>query len=218
MADESTFDPYALMFCDLEATGLDPREDSILELSYELTTFAYPFLPPVVGAYLPLADTLLVTEGAEDMADHLITDEVTGKVIDVRKSVNGQPFVHPTVVEMHEKNGLFVALRKGPTLTLAAIEAQLLNLSADWPLDKDRKVRLAGNSVHFDLSFLRVHIPTFAKRLSHQVFDVSATLLACRAAGMPAPPKPEEAHRARADVERSLATARMLSEWMRRGT
>jgi hypothetical protein len=74
---------------------------------------------------------------------------------------------------------------------------------------------LGGNTAHFDLGFLRVHMPEFAKRLSHRVFDASGFYRQCLSVGMPELPKPVEAHRAKEDVERSIELARECGRWIR---
>ena len=94
------------------------------------------------------------------------------------------------------------------------VEQELLFLSQDWPLEKDRKVVLAGNSVDFDRGFLRKHMPEFAKRLSHRVSDASSYYRFCRDLGMPRRPKPENAHRAAVDVRESLELQRACAIWV----
>lgn len=76
------------------------------------------------------------------------------------------------------------------------------------------KFTLLGNSVHFDLRFVRRLFPKFAKRLSHRVIDVSAISLFCQSLGMP---KPEgaPAHRAMADVDESLRLLASFRKWIR---
>jgi len=207
--------PWGLLWLDLETTGLEPREDGILEIAYHLTDFEYPYAPKSVSQYR--GHYLVQSPFARAVADDNLANRV--------------------VQEMHDKSGLAARIREHyleeradataraegiafrPRYTLTApttIEADLLTLSQDWPLeDKDARVVLAGNSVHFDLGFLRVHFPAFARRLSYRVFDVSSTLMFCRSLGMPAPPKVEPAHRAMEDVEHSMRTAKACAEWMR---
>src|SRR6188474_130726 len=59
------------------------------------------------------------------------------------------------VREMHSHNGLLAACSLAG-LPLAEVEAALIErLAADT--EPDDKIMVAGNSVHFDLGFLRVH-------------------------------------------------------------
>jgi oligoribonuclease (3'-5' exoribonuclease) len=188
-ATEARAEPYAIEWLDLETDGLDPRSCGILEIAWILTRFAYPYEELVRG------HRLVWSSHAERL-------------------VNGD--ADPFILDMHDKSGLRAALSEEKILpgSESRVERELLDLSAGWPLeDKDARVVLGGNSAHFDLGFLRIHMPTFAKRLSHRVFDVSAMLMQARSLGMPVPPKTEPAHRAMADVEHSIATARRLAEW-----
>ncbi len=64
---------------------------------------------------------------------------------------------------------------------------------------------LAGNGVHFDLSFLRVHAPSACKRLNYRVINVSTFRDALALWGLPPAPKAERTHRAKSDVLISIA-------------
>ena len=75
------------------------------------------------------------------------------------------------------------------------------------------KFLLAGSSIHFDLGFLRVHMPKLAAKFSHRLFDVSAIKLFCESLGMPKLPK-AEAHRAMVDVEESFAHYKACADWV----
>ena len=79
--------------------------------------------------------------------------------------------------------------------------------------DKDERPTLAGRTVHFDLGFIRHHMPRLAARLSHRVYDVSAICLFCESLGMPRLKK-GEAHRASEDVLESVEHARRCAEWL----
>ena len=182
---------FALFAVDVESTGLDPERDRLLELSYALTRFEYPY-EQMGGVSM---GTYLVAGGF----DHL---------------KNANAFVQA----MHEKNGLAAALdpsnERTTKTSLATIESDLLRLSDGWPLEKEERVVIAGNSPHFDLGFLRVHLPAFAARLSYRTFDASGFYRFCLSLGMPPLPKPEEAHRAAEDVRRSLELVRACGAWV----
>ena len=203
MVDEQDAKPVYLCWADLETSGLDPLKEDILEIYLVLTTFTPPFLP------------------VKSPHHYIITGRGRDRVLAAD--------VHPFVLKMHEKSGLRSELDDLEKLSdLATVEKDLLDLSHDWPgvgvdvtklPDEERrritdsKVVIAGNSSHFDLSFLRTHLPRFAARLSHRVFDVSAMSLLARSMGMPRLPKAER-HRAKVDVEESMFQAQLVSDWL----
>ena len=83
--------------------------------------------------------------------------------------------------------------------------------------DKTLTWHLAGNSVHFDRSFLNNNYCKVAERLSHRILDVSAVKMVARAMGMPHD-KGEPAHRALDDVKSSVAELRACVEFFRPGS
>lgn len=128
---------------------------------------------------------------------------------------------HPAAVEMHSKNGLLHEARKlrvsedcseaFRSLDRALFE-QAVKFRGDWGGSEKTPITLLGNSVHFDLAFVRRVFPSFAKTLSHRVFDVSACRLFCESLGMPKS-KAEPAHRAEADAAESLRFLAGLREY-----
>lgn len=118
----------------------------------------------------------------------------------------------PFVLDMHTENGLLDACAKSPTV-LADVEEWLLAVVPEIA-DKEEMTVIAGSTISFDLSFLRVHMPKLAKRLSYRHFDVSAIKFFCRSLGMPKPPK-AEAHRAAADVRESIDHLKVCIDWLR---
>lgn len=194
MTDETPKRVHALCWLDVETTGLHSETDHLLEIAYRLTAFDYPF--ETIAARFPIrseASFLIDSEGSR----RLLAGECSS-----------------FIQEMHTKSGLLADLRARPRVPLLAIELELLELSESWPLDKEEKVQLAGNSVAFDLGFLRHHMPAFASRLSYRTFDASSHYRFCLSVGMQPLPKPEETHRSAADVERSIMLARSCAEWV----
>lgn len=118
----------------------------------------------------------------------------------------------PFILEMHTKNGLLAECVRSD----AFIEEADAALAALVPQAASREdlLVLAGSSIHFDHDFIRVHLPEFAKRLSHRHYDVSAVKLFCESIGMPKLPR-AEAHRAQADVLESIDHAQRCAEWVR---
>ncbi len=171
---------------DLETGGLNEQGDQVLEVHarFGVVTVADGWVPSEfsLSRVLPLID-------------------------DVRRW-------HPAVVEMHSKNGLLLeavnARKEAGEQTERAFnvcDAELRRTAEAFrqSLDGDDKVRitLLGNSVHFDLRFVKRVFPEFAKLLSHRVLDVTSIRLFCQSLGM-AKPEGEPAHRAESDVGESL--------------
>lgn len=112
----------------------------------------------------------------------------------------------PFIANMHTANGLLRVLDSGGGIQCERAEDEALSL-----VTSGEKHTLAGNSVHFDLAFLREHMPRLADRFSHRLLDVSAIRLFMRTLGFPEV-KGEPAHRAWADV---LSSARELEAFRR---
>lgn len=182
-----------LLWVDLETTGLEPREHTILEVHMARASLEHPF------------------ETTELFNGVIHFDLDAAKFVIDGDPVPYRSLIHPTVIEMHEKNGLWAACKEAKT-SLVEVEDLLCELVPEVENREDKPV-LAGNSVHFDLSFLRAHMPKFAKRLSHRVYDVSAVSLFARSLGMPKLPK-DEAHRAKADVLASIRQASACANYL----
>ena len=181
--------PRYLLWWDTETTGLDPTSDRLLEVAWTLTEFDYPYRQ--FGAL----EAFVLRHHWEPPI---------------------RMWLDPVVLEMHERNGLLAEIEGGAMahVTPNALVETVERLSFGWPVaERDERVVLAGNSVHFDLGFVRKHLPNLAARLSHRVFDVSAMSMFCRSMGMPRLPK-NDAHRAAADVQGSLSQARACASWL----
>ena len=185
--------PAWLFWCDCETTGLNEKESSIVELSYMVTEFNYPYALSTNG----------VSRGT-----YLIRGPGRDNLINGRCSL--------AIQEMHSNNGLIKDLEdESKTTSLFTVESDLLAISEEWTTEKDKRVVIAGNSVGFDLRFLQQYIPAFASRLSHRVFDVSSMSTQLRSLGMSRLPKSSApAHRALEDVESSLLQARACADWV----
>lgn len=121
--------------------------------------------------------------------------------------------VHPVVLEIHHKNGLWADCDKSTT-TLAEVEGRLIALTGETPAsDRENQTTLAGSCVSFDLAFINRWMPRLAKYLHYRVYDVSSVILFARSMGMPRPPK-VEAHRAMADVRESIENARRAAHFV----
>lgn len=176
-----------LLWCDIETSGLNPRENKILEIATQLTDL----YPNPFGEARPDPSTIYEA---------------------VIRCQNTEIF-SPFILDMHTKNGLLVECAKSEVDLLRA-ESRLLEIVPEV-VDKDERTVLAGASVHFDLGFLRAHMPTLAARLSHRVYDVSAVKLFCRSLGMSPFPKVEDLpHRAMVDLKESMNHAWTCMRWL----
>lgn len=107
------------------------------------------------------------------------------------------------VQAMHTDNGLWSACESSEISLVQATDAACEWLS-QWP----GKLTLAGDSVHFDLGFLRQSMPRVSDRFSHRLLDVSAFRVAREILGMPGADFGASAHRAQGDVLASVAKCR----------
>lgn len=186
-----------VVWLDLETSGLDARNCEILELAF---------------AYAPEDPTVITVR--DSMVFPCMSDPRDW---------------HPEVVAMHSANGLLAACvkaYKASSLQTAsrlqtAVKRHFFREKAARrvrrrlpQLPGNEKFILAGNSVHFDLGFLREHIPELAELFSHRLLDVSAAKLFCRSLGYE-PPKRVPVHRAAYDVEASIAEFKQLQEFAR---
>lgn len=173
-----------LVWLDLETTGLNPSSDTILEVAVCRASLSDPFNAQV------------------------ILNEAIWFHPDLVKKQD------PFIIDMHTKNGLFAACAD-ETKAKDLFEVEDVLLKA-FPLVtvKDDMPKLAGSSVHFDDSFIKAHMPRFAKRLSHRHYDVSALKLECESQGMPRFQK-AEAHRALDDIYESITHAKECRAWLR---
>ena len=171
------------LWIDLETTGLHPGIDNILEWA-----------------------VLAVDDTAQDMP---ILDAASG-VLGVPRGI--REGCSAVVRNMHDANGLWDACAAA-TDTVADAERKILLAVGAWFGRDASKVVLAGASVHFDLAFVREHMPRLAKLLSHRVFDVSTLKAFARLYPGGFADLKADAHRAMADVTASLAETRAFRSW-----
>jgi oligoribonuclease len=144
---------HSFLWLDLETTGLDPATGRILEWAVVLA--------------------------ADDAEGDMMPVEEYSSVVAVPRAV-ALGLCDDFVKRMHTANGLFDACNAAtddPGADLATAEAFIVDLIGG---EATRGVILAGSTVHFDLAWIRVHMPTLARCLSHRCFDVSTLKMAER--------------------------------------
>ncbi len=151
----------------------------------------------------------------EESLDPFITDmHSTSGLIKAARAKHHELGIsdNPEEVRYVNRDGRLFA--EGYATTLEALEDALLMLiPLKKNVERDDITALAGSSVHFDLSFLRIHMPRLAANVSHRCYDVSAVKLFCRSLGVAKFPR-EEAHRALPDVKESMKHARWCASWL----
>ena len=108
----------------------------------------------------------------------------------------------PEAWEMHQKSGLLADMR-GPSLVLGLVERMLCEALDPYPMNT---VMLAGNSIHFDRSFIREDMPRLDGLLHYRHMDVSCLTTFLEGAGLLERDKGPKPHRAMPDVQRSIDT------------
>lgn len=190
--------PPGFVFLDIETTGLDPERDLILELAILVTDSE---LNEVAAFETPITYPIFRSDDFRDV----VPDKY--------------------VLEMHKKSGLLkdVCLKGGNMKDAEVRALRFLNGlhekrgsgfdGATVGIVTEEPARplltLAGFSVHFDRSFLKVHMPALERRFSHRHVDVSVLKeLQKRWEPAPSEEKKEPAHRALADCREALEELR----------
>lgn len=186
-----------LVWLDLETTGLNERRGTILEL----------------GA-------ILTNNKLEELSAWSSVVHPTSYWLDLSHW-------DPSVVAMHGKTGLLAEclvcehdiVKVGNNFTLWL--TQELHQSTAAPESWRGELTAAGFSVHFDLRWLRQHLPNLQQIFSHRVLDVSSLKILARrwwgdAAGKvlepPASDDYGQEHRALADCRAAIACLRRIRD------
>lgn len=174
---------HEFLWFDVETTGLDPREGVLLEWGLVLAADDRD------GDMRPLEQY--------SAALHWHGDRTA---------------LHPRVREMHERSGLLDECAASTTTARDSDDALHAICCALTRSPRPRGLVLAGFSPHFDLAWVRAHLPRFASCLSHRVFDVSTLKRALTSWGGGEPLQSGDAHRALDDALVSLDVA---AQWRR---
>jgi len=96
--------------------------------------------------------------------------EVKSRVVTIDRETWDLIKANPFVQDMHSKTGLLEKLTGEGTLILSDIEEEII---ADILKIRRGAPTLAGASVHFDQSFLSVHMTRLTDHLHYRIFDTS---------------------------------------------
>lgn len=157
----------------------------------------------------PQKDTILEISVFEaELSDPFNIKKVYASVLGLHDRSGLSPFI----LDMHTKNGLLDECQLSTKIILD-VEEDLLSLIPEEKNREDKPI-WAGSSIHFDVSFIKIHMPSLSKRFSHRHYDVSAIKLFCQSLGMETFKK-AEAHRATDDIEESVAHAKDCVGWLK---
>lgn len=140
-----------LILIDIETTGLDPKNNLILEVA---------------------ACNIKMT--SEDLIyDKPIHFYVKNDIVNITKSLNEY------TLKMHRDNNLLYEIFENErnnnfsnTFDLNDTNCPLYSL-----IEENKNYYLCGNSVHFDKSFLKYHMPNFENKFSHRILDLTSYLI-----------------------------------------
>jgi oligoribonuclease len=173
-----------LVWVDLETSGLSPTDDQILEIAIVITDWDLQEIAE------PFSRVVRPAQGTNYNSECVVF-----------------PKMHRRVIEMHAKSGLLTAVgNTGDDDWTSVVESQARDYLADNGASGGP---IAGASPHFDMSFLRYHMPHLAQCFDHRCFDVS-TLVQAHRMWIGSLPKDEPRHRALDDIRGSILRAREM--------
>lgn len=122
--------------------------------------------------------------------------------------------IDPFVVNMHIDNGLLHFVDDMPIVSTDSHSNCTLTDVFNW-LDQFEKIIFLGNSVQFDISFIRTCVPGIVPKIHYRSFDVRSLLLLCDIDNL-IPTQPI-CHRAKPDIMWSLEVVQSYRELVKLG-
>jgi oligoribonuclease len=114
--------------------------------------------------------------------------------------------------KQHSESGLLQEVEETPRYRdRISVDIDLADFIKEY--DKEGPLTLAGSSVHFDLGFMKIHLPNSYNRLHYRLLDVSI-LKVVASDWWPdlELPKHTVAHRATQDIDNSLELGKILKD------
>lgn len=185
--------PYAMLWLDLETTGLDPNLDGIIEVAWQMTDHLLEPLSEMVSQFVMPGAVAMARWEEDEFVSNMHHD--SGLVAEWAHAVANLKVPGPQRVSIQ---------------ILASIEEAV----------GDETVRIAGSGVsHFDLAVLRYHMPALHARLDWRPMDVGQIEEWAELVGIPPYEAPEggpaKTHRAADDVRYHQAEARYYLDVLR---
>lgn len=177
--------PTRLFWVDLEMTGLDARNDVILEVAAEITDFEFTKLASYEA---------IIRQPAE-----VVTDRMQQNGWWQNYPENRDEFIRKTSDEQAAKPS-------------AQVESELVAL-IDTYIGGEPAI-LAGNSIHNDRAFIRHWWPTLDAALHYRMLDVSAWKVFMQGRyGLNY--EKQDVHRAFEDIQASMAELQYYLDWFK---
>lgn len=171
---------------DLETTGLDPKNDRILQVAWQLLNY--------------------------DLSDR---SELSTAVCDVSDETLRRLEANIVVLDMHTRTGLWAYLQDPSAVRLVLPDIEDLILRDIYNADPlwQEPTHLLGASVHFDCRFIDNWMPRLSARLHHRILDTSSLKLIWNTTGHKQNPLAvynPHPHKAEFDVQESIDVARAM--------